>query len=658
MRYLTKSRFKLGLECPTKLYYFGKADQYTDSSLDNEFLQYLARGGFQVGALAKAYYTGGIEIEGLNHEEALAKTKNELQKENVILYEPAIRFENLFIRVDILVKKGNVIDLIEVKAKSFDPSTFEEEIWNKRELKKERYQLKSDWCDYIYDLAFQSYVIKKSYPEFVVNPKLMLADKSKVATVDSLNQRFFLKRNGRKTSIEIDGDISLRSLGQKILSEVDLQSVVDKIHNHEEQTEFPLNGKFTELVKKLSDLYAKDVKQEPILGSHCKSCQYQSKEEISKSGIHQCWKEHFKLSDQKLVKPLVTELWNNRNLPKQIGRGIALLEDLEKIDLTENESSEMGLTTSERQWLQIEKQKMNECDPFIDLENLSFEMNQWNLPWHFIDFETSTTALPFHSGRRPYETIAFQFSHHIMDKNGNVHHVDQFLEVRPNVFPNFEFVRSLRKSLGKTPGTIFRYASHEKTVLNHIKEQLRNSDEIDRMELMNWIDTFLDETKTKFVDLLKLVKKFFYHPSMKGSNSLKYVLPAIIGSSEFLQKKYSQNIYGTNFMKSLNFSDKKWLIKNSTGKFNDPYKELPLIYEGIDLNQIETLMDEDEIRNGGIAMMAYSILQFTKVSDLERQKISEALLRYCELDTLAMVMLVEYWKEQIKICKKSISSAS
>jgi len=34
-------------------------------------------------------------------------------------------------------------------------------------------------------------------------------------------------------------------------------------------------------------------------------------------------------------------------------------------------------------------------------------------------------------------------------------------------------------------------------------------------------------------------------------------------------------------------------------------------------------------------------LQFEEINLQEREKVNEALLRYCELDTLAMVMIVE-----------------
>ncbi|MBU3752063.1 MAG: hypothetical protein FGM52_16750, partial [Mycobacterium sp.] len=60
-RYLTKSRFKLAVECPTKLFYTGKPSIYRDSKQADSFLHMLAEGGYQVGELAKCQYPQGIE---------------------------------------------------------------------------------------------------------------------------------------------------------------------------------------------------------------------------------------------------------------------------------------------------------------------------------------------------------------------------------------------------------------------------------------------------------------------------------------------------------------------------------------------------------------------------------------------------------------------
>jgi len=93
-RYLTKSRFKLAVECPTKLYYSGKRDTYSDVTADNEFLAMLAEGGYQVGELAKYLYQEGIEIKSKSNAEAEAQTNEHLKKPNVVLFEPAIRVGN------------------------------------------------------------------------------------------------------------------------------------------------------------------------------------------------------------------------------------------------------------------------------------------------------------------------------------------------------------------------------------------------------------------------------------------------------------------------------------------------------------------------------------------------------------------------------------
>jgi len=47
---------------------------------------------------------------------------------------------------------------------------------------------------------------------------------------------------------------------------------------------------------------------------------------------------------------------------------------------------------------------------------------------------------------------------------------------------------------------------------------------------------------------------------------------------------------------------------------------------------------------GGAATAAYARLQFEDLSAAARDRIEQALLRYGELDTLAMVMVVQAWR--------------
>ena len=107
-RYLTKSRFKLAVECPRKLFYTGKKDRYQDTMAEDSFLEMLAEGGYQVGALAKLRYPDGIEIRETDHAAAEAATMKLLARDQVVLFEPAIRVGDFFIRIDILVQRQEI----------------------------------------------------------------------------------------------------------------------------------------------------------------------------------------------------------------------------------------------------------------------------------------------------------------------------------------------------------------------------------------------------------------------------------------------------------------------------------------------------------------------------------------------------------------------
>jgi hypothetical protein len=128
---------------------------------------------------------------------------------------------------------------------------------------------------------------------------------------------------------------------------------------------------------------------------------------------------------------------------------------------------------------------------------------------------------------------------------------------------------------------------------------------------------------------------------MKGSNSIKAVLPAVLNSSEFIKEKYSKPIYGKDSeIKSLNFeSGKIWIEKDDVGVVISPYKLLPNLHNDIDSNSIDKLAD------GGAAMTGYAKMQFMNISEQEHKDIANGLLRYCELDTMAMVFIYEYFKE-------------
>ena len=75
----------------------------------------------------------------------------------------------------------------------------------------------------------------------------------------------------------------------------------------------------------------------------------------------------------------------------------------------------------------------------------------------------------------------------------------------------------------------------------------------------------------------------------------------------------------------------------------DPYKLLPPMFQDSSEHDQEMLIGDNVIADGGAALVAYARLQFEDIPKDERQEIRKALLKYCELDTLAMVMIVEGW---------------
>lgn len=574
--------------------------------------------------------------------------------------ERLLKFDNLFIKADILIKKGNHIELIEVKAKSFDP-TEQNQFYNKTSLKKGTPKLSSSWEPYLVDIAFQTYVFKKSFPSFKVASYLMLADKTARASVNGLNQKFFLEKDDKgKTFVKTEPGTTEKSLGEKLLAKI---SVDDEVKIVWAMT-YDDDKSFEQMVGYLSSIASSGKFVEPKIGSQCKSCEFKISKDLKdkdlKSGFEKCWSHAASLKKEDFDKPMIFEIWNFRKAAKLIEEQKYFISQIDEDDISpSSKSDEPGLSSSDRQWVQVKKIKDNDTSPFFDFDGLKREMKSWTYPLHFIDFETTMVAIPFHKKRHPYEQTAFQFSHHIVTKEGKIIHKDEYINNEKGKFPNFDFVRALMTCLSKDNGTIFRYATHENTVLNQIRNQLIESDEAieDKEELIQFIESIThsgDDSIKKWqgprdmIDMCELVKKYFYHPLTKGSNSIKKVLPAILNESKFLQSKYSNPIYGGGpEIVSLNYKDWCWIEKDAKGKVIDPYKRLPPIFSDLDLETMDSFITDGSIADGGAAMTAYARMQFTQMSEAESEKVTKALLKYCELDTFAMVMIFEYWKNEI-----------
>lgn len=645
-RYLTKSRFQLAVDCPSKLFYYGKGKEYRDAMAENDFLAMLAEGGYQVGALAKLRYPGGIEIKGLNHAAAEAQTSEYLQRDNVVLFEPAIRVGDFFIRIDILIKTGNQFELIEVKAKSYN--SLEPGIEGKRG------GISSGMLPYIQDAAFQTWVLRQAFPATQITTALMMPDKVQLAPLDGINQMF--KINGRSdVEVRIPQGMDMKTLAETLLARVCVDRYVEQVLN--QPLDFPGGlALLGDAAVAWAAAYRDDRRIAPVIGAQCGGCQFKAVlGEALKSGFRECWKAANGWEDQDFAGGTVLDLWNFRGKQKLIDQGVLKISQVTRGDLGEFDDGPDtdGLSRKQRQCLQVEgiPADFDGGGYYFDRALAAVEMSRWRFPLHLIDFETSTVALPFYKDMRPYEPVAFQFSHHIMEADGSVRHDGQFLCVEPGEFPNYRFAQALKEALEGDTGSVFMWSHHENTILSKIVEQLAedpNRPE-DAEDLTAFIKRLIKGGDRAMVDLCTVAGKTFFHPDTKGSNSIKAVLPAILKVSNVLRDKYSRPVYGApGGITSLNFSSPEgfaWIETVADGATGDPYAKLKQFAK--DLIPEEARDAEGNasvIAEGGAAATAYARLQFEDMDIQTRERICSALLRYCELDTLAMVMVVQAWQ--------------
>jgi len=692
-KYLTKSAFKIALSCPHKLYYYGHPDEYENANANDEFLESLAEGGFQVGELAKIYcdVPDDCDLKDImGHEESLKRTEELMQRDQVNIAEAAFCFGDLFVRVDILKKNGNHIELIEVKAKSWDPET------DKFVSAKPKGAVASGIRPYVYDVAFQKYVVWQALgSSYHIKAYLMMADKSKRADIDGLNQLFKIEKNrqGRTEAVKMpDARQRIAQSKVKVVTPFDVDEICDRIIAGE--TTEQKTGKnptcmgmgFVPFIHWAANFYCNDRRCPASieLAGKCLKCEFHcAAGSNKKDGKRECWLTKVTEHDYD-HRPLIATLNGSSlgtNRSKWVSDGKYFMDQLTETELkpyNEKVPDAPGLDDYQRKWLQIGLETKNEAvlsrfrehltgSIYLDADGLREEMSKWKYPLHMIDFETTAVALPYYIGMKPYEQVAFQFSHHIIYEDGRIEHAGQYLNEDVTKFPNFEFVRELRRQLSQDEGTVFRYATHENSILRTIAGQLADSHETDKDELIAFIRSIThnhDEKRGEryvgqrdMVDLLQTVKRYFYQlDEMHGSNSIKQVLPAVLNSSDYLKRKYSQAIYGSH-IRSCNISanePKAWITIDADGHVESPYHLLDPVGRLIgmseaDIEQMEQLTagEKDfEVANGGAALTAYNKLMFCKgerMSDALRQ----ALLRYCELDTMSMVFIWEYFHDRV-----------
>ena len=630
--YLTKSRFKLATECPRKLCYTGRPE-YANARADDEFLQSLAQGGYQVGELAKLMFPGGREITADGHAAQLAATHAALHAQRVTLFEAALSHERLFARIDVLVKDGADVRVIEVKSKSYDPE-------DPYAFKGRRGGFDADMLPYLLDVAFQTLIARKSLPDCRVTAGLMLPDKRRRATIAGLNQLFPIERldaGAGRIAVGVRPGLAPSDLGDPVLTIVDVTPYVDELLSTV-LTVPGAEGRLETLALQWAQAYEADETIAAPVQAHCKRCEFRAPRDSElRCGLTECWQSAFGLEAATLREPLVIDLWDGRGARNWLKTGRRLLRELSRDDLgTEGKDGKPGISRIGRQWMQISGEGLNDQGYVFDRALAAELMAQWRYPLNLIDFETSRTALPFHRGDRPFGLVAFQFSHHVLHADGTLVHAGEFLCTDPGRQPNLDFLRALQASLALNEGSVMMWSPYERTVLNELRGQLEAG------ALRDFVTSLLPDGSRAMIDLCDVSAAVFFHRRAGGSSSIKKALPAMLTASAWLKSTYEQPHYGGGRANSRNFDQPMvWWRAGEDGLPVDPYRLLPPVFQDLALPETD---EDPTLAQGGAALMAYARLQFESVTPAQRAAWNRALLRYCELDTLAMAMIVQGWR--------------
>lgn len=581
-------------------------------------MQMLAEGGYIIGKLATIIYPG-IEVKGTTAE-AIIKTTELLQQENTTLHEAAIQSGQKIIRIDILKKTGNIFELIEVKAKSFDGD--DNDASEKKNMEA-----------YIEDVVFQTIVLQEAFPKATIESYLLMPDKSKRTEIEGLASWFNVLPQIESTT----GKFNKVEVEFVVKDNQDYESKRQLILNDSLLQLLPLNDKVVKLSPVIQNRIAKFLRilnsdfvyetDDYKIDKNCKSCEYKAGEADLRDGFKECWGE---MAD---VSPHIFDLYYGGGIGHYT-KGFYYDELIaqKKVSLYDIDSERLKKTDGEygsraiRQILQIDNTRKNEE---WHSDSIKSSLESWQYPLHFIDFETYTGAIPYHHIMRPYEVIAFQWSCHTIHKPGEEPVHNEWINTEQS-FPNFRFAESLMNQIGDK-GTPLMWATHENTVLRAILGQMEVFG-YENEVLKDWLsNTTKDDDmgrEGRLVDMNAFTFQHYFHPYMKGKTSIKKTLPAIWNYHPYLHEIPWFKIYCKT---------------DEAGNILDPYQTLKQIFADQSPEDIIAGKElEEVVKEGSAAMKAYRDMMYGDPS--QKEKIKRQLLEYCKLDTMAMVIIWEHWK--------------
>ncbi|MFC1571810.1 DUF2779 domain-containing protein [Candidatus Margulisiibacteriota bacterium] len=170
---------------------------------------------------------------------------------------------------------------------------------------------------------------------------------------------------------------------------------------------------------------------------------------------------------------------------------------------------------SEKHSLQVSAHKSN--NTHFDQSAIKDFLADLKYPLYFLDFETIAPAIPIYNQTRPYEDVPFQYSLHIVEKEGDKPKHYGYL-APGDVDPRPEILKQLKKLLGQSGSIVAFNAGYE---IRCLKYAIRAYPEYEQ-----WVA----EIEKRIFDLIIPFRKcFYYNPVQMGSASIKKVLPAMTG---------------------------------------------------------------------------------------------------------------------------------
>ncbi len=271
--------------------------------------------------------------------------------------------------------------------------------------------------------------------------------------------------------------------------------------------------------------------QQPISWS-CRDCDFRVGEEVVPNGFKECW------GDLASPTPHIFDLWKFGSTrldghpagDRMIERRTTSLYDVTPDLLVKKDGS--ATKDSGRQLVQIEHSRSG--TEWVG-RDLGPALDALESPLHFIDFETSQLAVPYHAGMRPYErewrssgavtpSRAPEMSRATPNRS----------TTRPTAGPTSRLPGRWRDVLGDR-GTVLAWSHYEGNILAEIHEQLTRYQRGDAA-LIAWIAA----ARERIVDLHKLFVAGYFHPAMGGRTSIKIVLDALWSSDPEMRRQFER----------------------------------------------------------------------------------------------------------------------